>query len=225
MRQPNGPKPIRVLLADDHGVVRQGFRLILAQHDDVEVVGEAVNGREAVDLARKLTPDVVILDIAMPELNGVDATRLIRQELPECNVLVLSMHKDAAYVRETLRAGAKGYLLKDSIDGDLVKAVRAVAAGEGFLSPGISATVLSDYQKHVSDPLDLITPRERQLLQMLAEGKTSKDIASELKISIYTVDAHRSRIMKKLQLRSIGDLVRFAFQRGLIPLTIARDDL
>jgi two-component system, NarL family, response regulator NreC len=219
MRQPNGPKPIRVLLADDHSVVRQGFRLILAQHSDLEVIGEAVNGREAVALARNLAPDVVVLDIAMPELNGVEATRLIRQECPECNVLVLSMHKDAAYVRETLRAGAKGYLLKDSIDGDLVTAVRAVARGEGFLSPGVSATVLADYQKHVSDPLDSITPRERQLLQMLAEGKTSKDIASELKISIYTVDAHRSRIMKKLQFRSIGDLMRFALQRRLIPLT------
>jgi DNA-binding NarL/FixJ family response regulator len=133
------------------------------------------------------------------------------------------MHKDAPYVRETLRAGAKGYLLKDAIDGELVTAVRAVARGEGFLSPQVSATVLADYQKHVGDPLDLITPRERQLLQMLADGKTSKDIASELKISIYTVDAHRSRIMKKLQLRSIGDLVRFAIQRGLVPLTSGSD--
>jgi RNA polymerase sigma factor (sigma-70 family) len=159
----------------------------------------------------------------MPELNGVEATRLIRQECPECNVLVLSMHKDAPYVRETLRAGAKGYLLKDAIDGDLVTAVRAVARGEGFLSPPVSATVLADYQKHVADPLDQITPRERQLLQMLAEGKTSKDIASELDISVYTVDAHRSRIMKKLQLRSIGDLVRFAIQRGLVPLANESD--
>jgi len=215
----DGRKPIRILLADDHAVVRQGFRLILAQHPDMEVVGEASNGREALALAHQLKPDVVVIDIAMPELNGVEATRLIRQECPECSVLVLSMHKDAPYVRETLRAGAKGYLLKDAIDGELVNAVRAVARGEGFLSPQVSATVLADYQKHVADPLDLITPRERQLLQMLAEGKTSKDIASELKISVYTVDAHRSRIMKKLQLRSIGDLVRFAIQRGLVPLT------
>jgi len=218
MRQPSGPRRIRVLLADDHGVVRQGFRLILSQHADLEVVGEAADGREALRLSHELKPDVVVLDIAMPELNGVEATRLIRQECPECDVLVLSMHKDAPYVRETLRAGAKGYLLKDAIDGDLVTAVRAVARGEGFLSPAISATVLSDYQKHVGDPLDQITPRERQLLQMLAEGKTSKDIAIELKISVYTVDAHRSRIMRKLGLRSIGDLVRFAIQRGLVPL-------
>ncbi|MDX1984697.1 MAG: response regulator transcription factor [Bryobacteraceae bacterium] len=207
-----------MLLADDHSVVRQGFRLILSQHSDIEVVGEASNGNEALDLACRLRPAVVVLDIAMPECNGVQAARQIRQNCPECQILVLSMHKEPAYVRETLRAGAKGYLLKDSIDRDLVGAVRAVARGEGFLSPAISGTVLEDYQKHVSDPLDTITPREAQLLRMLAEGNTSKDIASQLNISVYTVDAHRSRIMKKLQLRSAGDLVRFAIKRGLIPL-------
>ena len=207
---------IRILLADDHRVVRQGFRLILSQHPDIEVVGEACSGREAVDLAVRLTPTVVILDIAMPEMNGVEATRLIRQNCPECAVLILSMHKDAVYVRESLRAGAKGYLLKDAIDGDLVAAVRAVAKGNGFLSPEISGTVLDDYQKHVTDPLDLITNRERQVLQMLASGQTSKQIAAELDISVYTVDAHRSRLMKKLQLRSIGEVVRFGIQRGLV---------
>ncbi len=211
-------------MADDHSMVRKGFRLILAQYPGIEVVGEAANGVEAVALTLQFSPDVVVMDIAMPDINGVEATRLVRQQCPESNVLVLSMHKDAAYVRETLRAGALGYLLKDSVDGDLVTAVRAVARGEGFLSPAVSATVISDYQKYVSDPLDLVTPRERQLLQMLAEGKTSKDIAQELKISVYTVDAHRSRIMKKLQLRSIGDLVRFALQRGLIPLTRAEGE-
>ena len=216
--EPNRQKRIRVLLADDHAVVRQGFRLILSQHQDLEVVGEASDGREAVELARRLSPNVIVLDVAMPECNGVEATRLLRQHCPDCQILVLSMHKDATYVRETLRAGARGYLLKDAIDRELVIAVRAVARGEGFLSPAVSATVLRDYQNHVTDPLDLITPRERQLLQMLAEGNSSKDIAAALKISVYTVDAHRSRIMKKLQLRTIGDLVRFALQRGLIPL-------
>jgi DNA-binding NarL/FixJ family response regulator len=206
---------IRILLADDHSIVRQGFRLILSQQPDVEVVGEASTGRQAADLAISLEPDVVILDIAMPEINGVEATRLIRQNCPRVAVLILSMHSDAVYVRETLRAGAKGYLLKDSVDGDLIAAVRALARGEGFLSPAVSGTVLDDYQKHVTDPLDLITNRERQILQMLAEGKTSKDIASELDISVYTVDAHRSRVMKKLQLRTIGELIRFAMQRGL----------
>jgi DNA-binding NarL/FixJ family response regulator len=216
--RPNPSGPIRVLLADDHTIVRQGFRLILSQQPGIEVVGEAANGREAVEAVRRLKPHVAVLDIAMPECNGVEATRLIRQESPECRVLVLSMHSDAAYVRGALRAGASGYLLKETIDSELVTAVRAVAQGQGFLSPAISPTVLADYQKHVTDPLDLITPRERQLLQMLAEGKTSKDIASELEISVYTVDAHRSRIMRKLQLRTIGDLVRFAIQRRLIPL-------
>lgn len=209
---------IRVLLADDHAVVRRGFRLILSQHADIEVVGEAADGDQAVDLAHRLRPDVVVLDVAMPRQSGVEAARKLRQDHPECAILILSMHADAPYVRETLRAGAKGYLLKNAIEADLVKAIRAVASGEGFLSPEISATVLADYQKHVPDPLGLVTPRERQLLQMLAEGKTSKEIATELEISIYTVDSHRSRIMKKLRLRTIGELVRFAIQRGLIPL-------
>ena len=210
-----GGKKIRVLLADDHSVVRQGFRLLLSLQGDIDVIGEAASGSEAVSLCRTLGPDVLILDVQMPGMNGVEATRQIMQEMPGTNILILSMHKDAIYVRETLRAGAKGYLLKDAIDKDLIEAVRAVARGDGFLSPAVSATVLEDYQKHVTDPLDLITNRERQILTLLAEGKTSKDIASELNISVYTVDAHRSRIMKKLQLRTIGDVIRFAIQRGL----------
>jgi len=202
-------------LADDHTVVRQGLRLLLIRNQDIDVVGEAASGREAVAMCRELSPDIAIVDIAMPEMNGVEATRQIRQDGSGASVIILSMHKDAMYVRETLRAGAKGYLLKDAMDKDIVQAIRAVARGEAFLSPGVSATVLDDYQKHVTDPLDLVTNRERQILQMLAGGKTSKDIASELSISVYTVDAHRSRIMKKLQLRTIGDVVRFALQRGL----------
>jgi DNA-binding NarL/FixJ family response regulator len=209
-------RPIRILLADDHRVVRHGFRLILSQQPDMQVVGEASGGREAVDLAIQLEPHVVILDIAMGDLSGVEAARLIRQNCPRSAVLILSMHRDAVYVRESLRAGAKGYLLKEAIDQDLLAAVRAVARGDGFLSPEISGTVLDDYQKHVSDPLDLVTNRERQILQLLASGKTSKEIATELDISVYTVDAHRSRMMKKLQLRSIGEVVKFALQRGLV---------
>jgi two-component system, NarL family, response regulator NreC len=208
-------RKIRVVLADDHGLVRQGFRLLLSRHPDIEVMGEAASGREAVALCTELSPDVVILDVAMPEMNGVEAARQIRQNAPSTNILVLTMHKDAVYLREMLRAGAKGYLLKDSIDKDLLEAVRAVARGEGFLSPAVSGTVLDDYQKFVTNPLDHITNRERQILHMLAEGKTSKDIATELNISVYTVDAHRSRIMKKLGLRTIGDVVRFAMQNGL----------
>jgi DNA-binding NarL/FixJ family response regulator len=207
---------IRVLLADDHRVVRQGFRLILSQQPDVEVVGEASGGREAVEMCLQLEPNVVIMDIGMPDINGVEATRLVRQNCPRTAVLILSMHKNAVYVRETLRAGAKGYLLKDAIDNDLLAAVRSLARGEGFLSPEVSAMVLDDYQKHVTDPLDLITNRERQILQMLATGKTSKQIAAELDVSVYTVDAHRSRMMKKLNLRSIGEAVKFAIERGLV---------
>jgi two-component system response regulator NreC len=209
-------KKIRVVLVDDHGMVRQGFRLILSQAPDIEVVGEASHGGEAVTLAGELQPDVVILDVALPGMNGIEVVRQIRQNSPRCNLLMLSMHKDAVYVRESLRAGARGYLLKDSIDKDLLDAVRAVARDDGFLSPSISGTVLEDYQKHVTDPLDQITNRERQILQMLAEGKTSKDVATDLDISVYTVDAHRSRIMKKLQFKTIGDLIRFAMQRGLV---------
>ena len=208
-------RKIRVVLVDDHALVRQGFRLLLARHTDIDVIGEAASGREAVAMCIELRPDVVILDIAMPEMNGVEAARQIRQNTPSVNILTLTMHKDAVYLREILRAGAKGYLLKDSIDRDLLEAVRAVARGEGFLSPAVSGTVLDDYQKHVTDPLDHITNRERQVLQMLAQGQTSKDIACGLNISVYTVDAHRSRIMKKLGLRTIGDVVRFALQNGL----------
>jgi DNA-binding NarL/FixJ family response regulator len=215
----NKSRKTRILLVDDHHLVRRGFRLILSQHPDLDVVGESSNGHQALEMALELKPDVIVLDIAMPGCNGVEATRLLRQNCPGSAILILSMHKDAPYVRETLRAGAKGYLLKDSIDSDLARAVLAVARGEGFLSPAISATVLADYEKHVTDPLDQITPRERELLQLLAEGKTSKDIAAELDISVYTVDAHRSRIMKKLKLRTIGELVRFAIERGLIPIS------
>lgn len=207
---------IRILLADDHAVVRQGFRLILSSQSDMEIVGEAGNGREAVDLAEKLHPDVVVMDVAMPELNGIEATRRLSQSSPRTRVLALSMHKDSVYVREILRAGARGYLLKDSIDSDLLAAVRAISRGEGYLSPAVSEAVLSDYRKHVTDPLDLLTSREREVLQLIAEGKTNKDIASGLNLSVYTVDAHRGRIMEKLNLHSTGELVRFAVRKGLV---------
>ena len=206
----------RILLADDHSVVRQGFRLILGAEEDMEVVGEATNGREAVELADELRPDVVVMDVAMPELNGIEATRRIIQEQPHARVLALSMHRDSVYVREILRAGAKGYLLKDAIDKDLVSAVRSVAKGEGYISSAVSEAVLSDYRRHVTDPIDLLSTREREILQMLAEGKTNKEVATSLNLSVHTVDAHRGRIMEKLNLHSIGELVRFAMRQGLI---------
>ena len=209
-------RKISILLADDHTVVRQGFRMIFAAQADMEIVGEAANGREAVDLAESLQPDVVVMDVAMPEWNGIEATRRLSSVAPRTRVLALSMHKDSVYVREILRAGARGYLLKDAIDQDLLTAVRAVARGEGYLSPAVSDAVLSDYRKHVTDPLDLLTSREREVLQMIAEGKTNKEIAVLLNLSVYTVDAHRGRIMEKLNLHSMGELVRFAMRNGLI---------
>lgn len=209
-------KKTRILLADDHAVVRQGFRMILGAQADMEIVGEAGNGREAVTMSEQLKPDVVVMDVAMPELNGIEATRRVTEANPHTRVLALSMHKDSVYVREILRAGARGYLLKDSVDVDLLAAVRAVAKGEGYLSPGVSDTVLSDYRKHVTDPLDLLSSREREVLQLIAEGKTNKDIAALLNLSVYTVDAHRGRIMEKLNLHSTSELVRFAVRKGLI---------
>lgn len=205
----------RILLADDHALVRKGFKLILNQEPDLEVIAEAGDGREAVRLALDLRPDVVILDIAMPEINGVEATRRISENCPECGVLILSMHKDPVYVRESLRAGARGYLLKDSIDEDLLRAIRAVASGNGFLSPAVSRTVLEDYQQ-TTDPFDSLTAREREVLQLLAEGKVAKEIATALDVSVFTVDAHRGRILKKLDLRSSTELVKFAMRKGLI---------
>ena len=209
-------KRIRILLADDHAVVRQGFKMILGAQPDMEIVGEAGNGRETVELAEQLKPDVVVMDVAMPELNGIEATRRLSESVPHARVVALSMHKDSVYVREILRAGARGYLLKDSVAGDLVSAVRAVARGEGYLSPSVSNAVLDDYRRHVTNPIDLLTSREREVLQMLAEGKTNKEIAGVLNLSVYTVDAHRGRIMEKLNLHSINELVRFALRNGLI---------
>jgi DNA-binding NarL/FixJ family response regulator len=209
-------KRIRILLADDHAVVRQGFKMILDAQADMEIVGEAANGREAVDLAEQLHPDVVVMDVAMPELNGIEATRRLASSVPHARVVALSMHKDSVYVREILRAGARGYLLKDSGAADLVAAIHAVASGESYLSPAVSNAVLDDYRRIATNPIDLLTSREREVLQLLAEGKTNKEIAGVLNLSVYTVEAHRGRIMEKLNLHSIGELVLFAVRNGLI---------
>jgi DNA-binding NarL/FixJ family response regulator len=209
-------KKTRILLVDDHAVVRHGFMMILGAQADMEIVGEAANGREAIELAEQLRPDIVVMDVAMPELNGIEATRRLAASQPHTRVVALSMHKDSVYVREILRAGARGYLLKDSGPEDLVKAVRAVAGGESWLSPAVSNAVLDDYRRHVTNPIDLLSSREREVLQMLAEGKTNKEIAVVLNLSVYTVDAHRGRIMEKLNLHSINELVRFAVRNGLI---------
>lgn len=206
----------KILIADDHTVVRQGFRRILDAQDDLEVVGEAATGREVVEKTDELRPDVILMDVSMPELNGIEATRRIKKDSRFTHILALSMHKDNVYVREILRAGATGYVLKDCVEDELLQAVRAVAHGEAYLSPGVASAVLTDYRKHVTDPIDLLSSREREVLQMLAEGKTNKEVATVLNLSVHTVDAHRGRIMEKLNLHSIGELVRFAMRNGLI---------
>jgi len=207
---------IRIMLADDHAVVRHGFRMLLAAESDMEVIAEVSNGREALETGAQLMPDVCVMDVTMPELNGIEATRRLMQASPKTRVLALSMHKDAVYVREILRAGAKGYLLKDCSTSDLLRAVRLVAQGKGFLSPEVSGAVIDDYRKHVTNPIDLLTSREREVLQLIAESKTNKEIAMDLNLSVYTVEAHRGRIMEKLNLHSLGELVRFAMRNGLI---------
>jgi len=204
------------LLADDHAVVRKGFQFILAAQPDFEVVGEAANGKDAVDLAGSLQPDVIVMDVSMPELSGIEATRRIGEVSPKARVLALSMHRDSVYVREILRAGARGYILKEAQESELLGAIRAVGKGDGYLSPAVSDAVLNDYRKHVTDPIDLLTAREREVLQHIAEGKTNKEIAVFLGLSVYTVEAHRGRLMEKLNLHSTGELVRFALRNGLI---------
>ena len=211
------PDPVtKILLADDHTIVRQGLKLIISSHADLQVIGEAANGREVLELTGKLKPDVILMDVAMPELNGIEATRRVHQISPRTKVLVLSMHKEAVYVREILKAGARGYILKDAIDTELISAIQSVARGDGYISPAISGTLLSDYRQNITNPLDLLSSREREVLQLIAEGKTNKEIATRLNLSVYTVDSHRGKIMEKLNLHSAGELVRFAVKQGLV---------
>ena len=209
-------RKIRILLADDHRMVRQGFRLILQTQDDMEVIGEAGNGYEAVELASTLKPDVVVMDVTMPELNGIEATRRIREAAPYIRIVALSVHRDGVYVREIVRAGAEAYILKESADSELLGAVRAVASGNSYLSPEVAGEVLKDYRKHATNPVDLLSTREREVLQLIAEGRTNKEIATQFSLSVYTVDGHRTRIMEKLGLHSVGELVRFAIRNGII---------
>jgi two-component system, NarL family, response regulator NreC len=206
---------VKILLADDHTIVRQGLKLILSAHADLEVVGEAANGREAVEMADKLRPDVVLMDVQMPELNGIEATRKMVAAHPRIRILVLSMHKESVYVREILKAGARGYILKDAIDTELLNAVRSVAQGDGYISPAV-ASALNEKLKDPSNPVDMLSAREREVLLLIAEGKTNKEIATKLNLSVYTVDSHRGKIMEKLNLHSAGELVRFAIKHGLV---------
>jgi DNA-binding NarL/FixJ family response regulator len=214
--------PIRVLLADDHAVVRDGLRYLLEAQGDIAVVGGAANGRLAVQQAQQLAPDIVVMDIAMPELNGIDATRQIREVSPATQVIILSMHSTAEHIRHALQAGAQGYLLKESAGTEVVDAVRAVHAGRRYLSQKITETVIDDYvlqraADQVEEPLARLSAREREILQLVAEGQTSAQIADILHLSPKSIETYRSRLMRKLGIGDVAGLVKFAIQHGLTP--------
>lgn len=212
---------IRILIADDHSIVREGVRMILDSQDDFEVVGEASTGREALEEARRLRPDVVVMDISMPDMTGIEATKLIRGELPAVQVTGLTMHEDEAYVFELLKAGAAGYVLKRAAAEDLVTAVRAAHQGEAFLYPSVAKMVVQDFLQRATaqekeQALDGLTEREREVLTLVAEGLTNQEIAGRLFISIKTVQTHRAHILEKLNLHDRTELVRYAIRKGLI---------
>jgi DNA-binding NarL/FixJ family response regulator len=212
---------LRIVLADDHTIMRNGLRLLLERQSDFVVVGEAANGREALDLTSREKPDVVIMDIGMPVLNGVEAAKRITEAQSKTAVIILSMHSDESYILRALKNGARGYLLKDSAEADLIGAVRAVASGKAFFSPAVSKVLAEDYlrqmrQKDVEDSYELLTSRERELLQLIAEGRSAKEIAHELNLSPHTVDTHRGNIMQKLNVHSIPELILYAVRKGFI---------
>ena len=210
-----------ILLADDHTVIRSGLRMVLEKQSDFQVVGEAGDGRQAVKMAQELRPDVVVMDIAMPNLNGIDAAKQIVNQDAHVAVVILSMHSDEGYVMRALKSGAKAYLLKDSAEADLIRAVRAVGEGKSFFSPAVSRMLLEDYvrqlqQRGAEDSYELLSPREREILQLIAEGKTNKEVAAMLNLSLYTVETHRTHILQKLNLHSVPELILYAVRKGII---------
>jgi DNA-binding NarL/FixJ family response regulator len=213
--------PVRILLADDHTVMRNGLRLLLERQPHLEVIGEAADGRQAVALSESANPDVVVMDIAMPNLNGIEATRQIVNRNPRTAIAILSMHSDESYVIRALKAGARAYLLKDSAEADLLAAVRALTEGKSFFSPAISKILVEDYMRQLEsrgaeDTYELLTKREREILQLLAEGRTNKEVANMLNLSLYTVETHRTHILQKLNLHSVPELILYAVRKGII---------
>ena len=213
---------IRILLADDHGIVREGLRFLLSREDDMEVVGEAEDGRNALELTRKLLPDVVVMDITMPNLNGVEAARQITHEFPKVKVVALSMHSDRTFVVSMLKAGASGYVLKECLSDELVEAVRIVAGGSWYISRKITGIVMGDYVNRLLEttesPLEILTDRELQVLQTVVEGKSTKQIALGLHVTTKAIEATRRKIMEKLDVHNIPELVMKSIQWGLISL-------
>jgi len=212
---------IRILLADDHGIIRQGLRSLLEKQPDMEVVGEAEDGQKAIELVRQLEPDVVIMDVTMPNLNGVDATKQITKEFPKVKVLALSIHSNKRFVADMLRAGAAGYILKECLLEELIEAIRTIIAGNIYFSPGITDVVVDDYMNHLSEamePTKPLTDKERQVLQCIANGIPIKDIATQMQLSIKTVEFNRRQIMKKLKIQSIAELTKYAIREGLTSL-------
>jgi len=212
---------IRIILADDHAVIRHGLRLVLEEQQDFRVVGEATDGREAVDLAETLKPEIAVLDISMPNMNGIEAARQISAKQLGVGIVVLSMHSDEGYVLRALKAGARGYLLKESPEADFISAIRSVSQGKAFFSPVVSRLLVDDYvhqlqAKNIEDSYELLTQRERELLQLIAEGKSNKDVANMLNLSLYTVETHRGNIMEKLHLHSVPELILYAVRKGVI---------
>lgn len=212
---------IRVLIVDDHSLVREGIVALLKYHNDVEVVGEAADGREAIDAAEKLNPDVILMDIAMPGLGGLEATLEIKKRNPEIKVLVLSQYDDREYVSRFLKANVSGYILKRAVGGELITAIRAVARGESYLHSSIAAKVIDGYigkSDEAADPYEALTDREKQVLKLIAEGNTHKEIASTLGISAKTAIAHHTNICDKLGMRTKAEIIKFAIQKGIIKL-------
>ena len=213
--------PIRILLADDHTVIRRGLRALLERQNGFLVVAEAADGREAVDAAAAIGPDVAVIDIGMPNLNGIEAATRIIEKRPETAVVILSMHADESYVLRALKSGARGYLLKDSPEEDLINAIRAVHRGKAFFSPEISKMLAEDYmrqmrQRGVEDSYELLTPREREILQMLGEGNSNKDVATKLNLSLHTIETHRGNILEKLNLHSTAEMILYAVRKGIV---------